>query len=275
MGITVITGDTLGECAVIFRIELVKTLYDELSVFLVLSEDDRLSEPVTAVDFDTTLHQVLQDGIYRCFVKHELVERSRGDKVGNIAVLSKIVLIAFLILIGEIVIGDTFLKELCLDLIVIVRHKHMICIDRRFVIVGIGRHTVLDLKEIIGVAVNIGFRCCCQTDHYRIEILKDRTIFLENASVALVSDDKVKVCRREQRYAVPCFCAVDRIQYRRICREHDTGISIVLITAKVAQRHIGQIVLEIILRLLDKCCSVSKEQDICDISAAAQNIGQA
>ena len=90
-------------------------------MFLVLSENDRLSEPVTAVDFDTTLHQVLQDGIYRCFVKHELVELCRGDKVGDIAVLSKIVLIAFLILIGEIVIGNTFLKELCLDLIVIVR----------------------------------------------------------------------------------------------------------------------------------------------------------
>ena len=226
------------------------------------------------MNFDTTLHQVLQDGIYRCFVKHELVELCRGNKVGNIAVLSKIVLIAFLILIGEIVIGDTFLKEFRLDLIVIVRHKHMICIDRRFVIVGIGRHTVLDLKEIIGIAVNIGFRCCCQTDHDRIEILKDRTIFLENASVALVSDDKVKVCRREQRYAVLCFCAVDRIQYRRICREHDPSISVVLVTAQIAQRHIGQIVLEIVLCLLNECRSVCKEQDICDISATAQNIGQ-
>ena len=151
----------------------------------------------------------------------------------------------------------------------------MICIDRRFVIVGIGRHTVLDLKEIIGIAVNIGFWCCCQTDHDRIEILKDRTIFFENASVALVSDDKVKVCRREQRHAVLCFCAVDRIQYGGICREHDTGISIVLVTAQITQRHIGQIVLEIVLSLLNECCSVGKEQDIRDISAAAENVGKA
>ena len=82
--------------------------------------------------------------------------------------------------------------------------------------------------------------------------------------MALVSDDKVKVCGREQRHAVPCFCAVDCIQYGGICREHNTGVSIVLITAQVAQRHIGQIVLEIVLSLLDECRSVSKKQDICE-----------
>ena len=101
----------------------------------------------------------------------------------------------------------------------------------RFVIVGIGRHTVLYLKEIVGVAVNIGFRCRCQTDHDRIEIFKDRTIFLENAPVTLIRNNQVEVCRRKQRHSVLCLCAVNSIEYRGVSRKHDTGISVVLVTA--------------------------------------------
>ena len=213
------------------RIKRVETPHDKFSVFLILGKYDRFAEPVTAVDFDTTLHQVLQNCINRSFIEHKFVQCCRGDKIGNIAILGKIVLITLLVLIGKIIVGDTFFKKFCLYFIIIIRHKHMIGMYSRFVIIGISRNTILDFKEIICVAVNISFRCSCQTDHDRIKILKDSTIFLKNAPVALVRDNKIEVCRRKQRHAVLCLCAVNNIEYCGISRKHYTGISVVLVTA--------------------------------------------
>ena len=93
--------------------------------------------------------------------------------------------------------------------------------------------------------------------------------------MALVRDNEIEMRRRKQRHAVLGLGAVDGVQDRGVGREHNPGIPVVLVAAQIAEGHIRQIALEIVLCLLDKRRSVRKEQDIRDIAATAQHIGQA
>ena len=150
----------------------------------------------------------------------------------------------------------------------------MVGVDRRVVIVGVGGDAVLHLEKVVGVAVHIGFRSGSQTHQNGIKIVKDGPVFLENAAVALVHDDEVKVSRREQRYTVLRLGVVDGVEHRRIGGEHDTRGLVVLGGAQIAQRLVGQILFEVVLRLLDQCGAVSQKQHIRHMTAPAQHIGQ-
>ena len=265
----------MSKLAVILRIELIKALHDILGMIFILSKNNSFAQSVTALDLDSSLHKVLQYSIHCLFIEYELIQLSRWDKIRNISVLSEVVLIAFLILGRKIIVCYTFFKELGLDFIVIVWHKNMIGIYRRFVVVGIGRHTVLNFKEVVCIAVNVHFGSCSKSYHNSIEILEYGTVLFEDTSVTLVGDYKVEVCRRKQWHTVLGLGIVYGVKYRGISREHDTGVPVVLVAAQVTKRHIRQIVLEIVLCLFDKSCSVSKEQYIRNVTAAAENIGQA
>ena len=82
------------------------------------------------------------------------------------------------------------------------------------------------------------------------------------------------MCRRKQRDTVFCFGIINSVKNRRIGREYNSSISVVLIAAQITQRHIRKIVFEIVLCLFNKSCSVGEEQDICYIIAPAQNVCQ-
>ena len=104
----------------------------------------------------------------------------------------------------------------------------MVGVDRRVVIVGVGGDAVLHLEKVVGVAVHIGFRGGGQTHQNRIEIIKNSAVFLENAAVALVHDDKVKMRRGKQRHAVLGLGVVDGVEHGGIGRKHDARGLIVL-----------------------------------------------
>ena len=123
---------------------------------------------------------------------------------------------------------DALFCEFRLDLVVVVRHQHMVGVDRRIVIVGVGGDAVLHLEKVVGVAVYIGFRGGGQTHQNRIEIIKNGAVFLENAAVALVHDDKVKVGGRKQRHAVFGLGVVDGVEHGGIGGKHDARGLIVL-----------------------------------------------
>ena len=55
-----------------------------------------------------------------------------------------------------------------------------------------------------------------QSDKNRIEIIENSTVFLENAAVALVDDDEVKMRWCKQYLAIFGFGRVDRVQHRGI-----------------------------------------------------------
>ena len=185
-------------------------------MILVLGENNTLSEPVSAVNFNASLHQILQNGIYCFLVEHKLIESRRRNKVRYIAVFGKIIFITLPVFFGKVVISDALFKESGLDFIIVIRNEYMIGIYSSFVIIGIGRHTIFNFKEVIGIAVNIHFRCSRQSNHNRIEVFKYSTVLFENTSVAFIRDYKIKMSRRKQRYSVLCLCAVYCIQYSRI-----------------------------------------------------------
>ena len=104
----------------------------------------------------------------------------------------------------------------------------MVCINGSVIIVGVGRDAVLHLKKVVGITVHIGFRGGGQTHQNGIEIVKDGPVFLENAAVALVHDDEVKVSRGEQRHAVLGLGVVDGVEHGGVGGEHDTCRLVVL-----------------------------------------------
>ena len=78
----------------------------------------------------------------------------------------------------------------------------MILLYRCFVVIGIGGNAVFHLEEIISIAVHVRFRRSSKAYQERVEILKNGPVFFENAAVALVNDNQVKVGRGEQPLSV-------------------------------------------------------------------------
>ena len=179
-----------------------------------------------------------------------------------------------LVLFRQIVVGDTLFQELGLDFVVVVGHQYMILVHRRFVVVGIGGNTRLQLEEPVNIPVRICFRCSCQAHHDGVEIFKDRPVFLENTPVTFVNDDQIKMRRGEQAQSILALYIVDGVEHRRIGGEHDPGIPVILVGAKVAQGHIRKIVLKIILRLLDQRRPVCQKQNVRHRLAPAEHIRQ-
>ena len=151
----------------------------------------------------------------------------------------------------------------------------MVGVDRRVVIVGVGGDAVLHLEKVVGVAVYVGLRGGGQTHQNRVEIVEDGTVFLENAAVAFVHDDKVKMCRGKQRHAVLGLGVVDGVEHGGIGGKHDARGLIVLGGAQVAKRLVGQILFEVVLCLLDQRSAVGQKEHIGHMTAPAQHIGQA
>ena len=151
----------------------------------------------------------------------------------------------------------------------------MVGVDRRVVIVGVGGDAMFHLEKVVGVAVYIGFRGGGQAHQNRIEIIKNGAVFLENAAVALVHDDKVKVGGRKQRHAVFGLGVVDGVEHGGIGGKHDARGLIVLGGAEVAQRLVGQILLKVVLCLLDQRSAVRQKEHVGHMTAPAQHIGQA
>ena len=151
----------------------------------------------------------------------------------------------------------------------------MVGVDRRVVIVSVGGDAVLHLEKVVGVAVYIGFRGGGQTHQNGIEIIKNGAVFLENAAVALVHDDKVKVGGRKQRHAVFGLGVVDGVEHGGIGGKHDARGLIVLGGAQIAQRLVRQILFEVVLCLLDQRSAVRQKERVGHMTAPAQHIGQA
>ena len=151
----------------------------------------------------------------------------------------------------------------------------MILVNGCFIIVGIGGNTVGHFKEVVGIAVHICFRRGRKADHQGIEILKNRPVFLENAPVAFVNDDQIKMRRCKQLAAIFGFRVINGVQNSWIGRKHDSGIPIILVGTQIAQGQIRQIILKVVLRLLHQGGAVSQEKNIGNPLAAAEHIGQA
>ena len=62
--------------------------------------------------------------------------------------------------------------------------------------IGVGRHAVLEVEQIVGVAVDLVLRRGGQADQQAVEIVEDRPVLLVDGAVRLIDDDKVEMARR-------------------------------------------------------------------------------
>ena len=76
---------------------------------LVLGENDGFTQSDTASNTDAALHQILKHRVNGCLVENEFVQLCRRNEVGHQTVFNKVLFIPFLVLIGKVVVCDTFL----------------------------------------------------------------------------------------------------------------------------------------------------------------------
>ena len=82
------------------------------------------------------------------------------------------------------------------------------------------------------------------------------------------------MCRSKQLAAIFGFRIINGVEDSRVGGEHDAGVPVILVGTQIAERHIRQIPLKVILRLLDQRGAVSQEKNIRDPLAAAEHIRQ-
>ena len=193
LGIGIVTDHPLGECTVILRVQLIESFQNKFCMALILGKDDGFPQAVAPRHFDPPLHQVLQHKINSWLVKHKFIQFCRGDELWHHAVLSKILLIPFLVLVRQFIIGNAFFQKLGFNWIGVIRHQHMILISRRLIVIGIGGHIVFHLEKVVGIAVHVGFGRSGKPHHHGIKILKNSPVLFENTSVALVNDNEIKM----------------------------------------------------------------------------------
>ena len=107
--VCIVADNTLCKCTTVFGVQLIKPLQNELRVALVLGEDDGFTQSVTASNTDAALHQILKHRVNGCLVENEFVQLCRRNEVRHQTVLNKVLFIPFLVLIGKVVVCDTFL----------------------------------------------------------------------------------------------------------------------------------------------------------------------
>ena len=195
--ICVVADHALGKGSAVLRVQLIKTLQNKLRMTLILGKNNGLPKAVATRHADPPLHEILKYKIHRGLVKYKPVKLFRGNKFGHQPVLKKIILIPFLIFPGKIIVGNPLLEKFRPDLIIVVRHQHMILIHRCLIIVGIGRDSMLHLKEVIGIPVHVRLGSCGQSHQNRIEVFENRPVLFENTAMALIYNNQVKMRGRK------------------------------------------------------------------------------
>ena len=132
---------------------------------------------------------------------------------------------------GQVIVGNALLQELGFDLIIVVGHQNMVLVHCRFVVIGIGRNTMLHLEEVVGIPIHIGFRRGSKAHHEGVKILKNGPVFLENAPVAFINDNQVKVGRSKQLPPVLGLGIVNGVENGGIGGKHNASGTVILVGA--------------------------------------------
>ena len=93
--------------------------------------------------------------------------------------------------------------------------------------------------------------------------------------MAFVHDNQIKVRGGEQLPPILGTGVVDGVEHGGIGGKHNAGAAVVLVGAQVAQGHIRQIPLEVVLSLLDQGRPVGQEKDVGDPLTPAEHVGEA
>ena len=238
-----------------------------------LGKDDRLADLVAVVDLEAMGHQNVQHFADRVFVENPLIQSRRCDAFRQFAVIIfESVLIGFLVFLGQVVIHDTLLYEFQ-------RRLHRQEVDQIAVLYGlrqfiaIGRNAVFQIKDLIGVLVDLVLGCGSQTDERRVKIGEDITILVVDGTMCLVADDQIKMPDGEER-ALLVLHGVNAVHHGLISGKHTVRRVVVFFLTKICDREIGQEVYEAALGLCDERIAVGQKQDVLDPALLHQHLDE-
>ncbi len=178
-----------GKLAPVMRIVDIEPLGDKFSVFVVFGKNNGLAQAVAAGHFLSIGHQMRQHLIDRISIEQPLIQRRRINRIRRGAVLVPFQRIPLLFFIfRQVIVFDALALKLQ-------RHRyrfgwHQMPIRHCFIqSIGIGRHAGFQIKQAIGIAVDLILGRGGQTHQKRIEVFEYGAVFLIHRAMRLVDDN--------------------------------------------------------------------------------------
>ena len=184
--------------AVHVRIFLIEHFEDFFCVVVALGKNNRFSNFAAVVDFQGVLHHDIQDLPNGVLVEQPAVQSRCINAGRQVAVfILKGVFVGFPFFVRKLIIGDAFLHELYFAL-----HREEVnqkaILDGLRQLITIGGHTVFEVKDLVGVFVDLILGCGGQANQRCIEIMEDVAVFIVDGTVCFIADDHIKVATGEQ-----------------------------------------------------------------------------
>ena len=246
---------------------------DFLRMGVIFCKDDGLAQLAAVIDGQAVCHQGIQNLPDGVLVEDPFVQSGGRNALRQIAVfILKGVLISLLVRVGKLVVDNALLDEfqLCLYR----QEVHQISVlDGLRQFVAIGGHTVLQLKNLVSILVDLVLGCGSQAHQRRVEIVENIPVFVVNRAVRLVTDHQIKMPAGEE-LSLLVLHAVNDIEHGLIGGKDTVSGVVVLLLAEVGDGEIGQQIHKAALGLRDQTVAVSQKQDIFHPAVLEQHIAK-
>ena len=196
----------------------VEALANEISVHLVLGENDGLTEPITTLHRVTVCHQRREGHVDRVFVKEQLIVLLHGFGVWNLLGFTPFSSVPLVLLVfTEIVVSHAIANKTH-------RNGHGqwrndIALGHGFIkCVGVRGCSIFKTEQGVGVVVDFIFRCRGQTHKQGVKPIKNRPMLLINRPVRFIDYHQIKVAWTEDAFPNQLL-SVDEIHRGPIVRD--------------------------------------------------------
>ena len=131
----------------------------------------------------------------------------------------------------------------------------------------------MQLKNLIGVLVDLVLGRGGQAHQWGIEVGKDILVFVVDGAVGLIADHQIEVPDGKEP-ALLVLHGVDAVHHGLVGGEDAMGGKVVLFLTEICHREIGQKIDKIALGLGDEGVAVGKEQNVFDPALLQQHFAQ-
>ena len=154
-----------------------------------LGKNNRFSDFAAVVDFQGVLHNDIQDLPNGVLVEQPAVQSRCINAGRQVAVfILKGVFVGFPFFVRKFIVGDAFLHELYFAL-----HREEVnqkaILDGLRQLIAIGGHTVFEVKDLVGVFVDLILGCGGQANQRCIEIMEDVAVFIVDGAVRFIANN--------------------------------------------------------------------------------------
>ena len=240
---------------------------------VVLCKEDRFAEPAAVVDGQPVGHQGVQHLPDRILIEDPLIQRRGCDALRQLAVfILKGVLVGLLVRVGELVVDDALLDEFQPGLHGQEIHQIPVT-DGLRQLVAVGRHAVFQLKDLVGILVDLVLGRGRQTHQRRIEIIENIAVFIVDRAVRLVADHEIEMPAGKE-LSLLVLRAVDDVVHGLVGRKDAVRGIVILLLTEICDGKVGQQIYKAAFGLRDKTAAVGEKQNVLYPPVPEQHIAQ-